>query len=621
MSASEEKVGAWTLFRYLPRVMPYLRPYWKLGIGSLGTTALLAAFAVATPWPLAIMIDSVLGEKPAPDIIPGFLSDGKYGLLIFAASFGFVVALISNAVTVLDHYINAKLEQWMVLDFRSDLFYQAQRLSLTYHDRVLAGTMMFRVNYAASAVGSIVMVAPPLLQSVLTLVGMFVVAFLIDPLLAVLAITVVPFIYWCVSLYGKRIVPRLQRVQGLEVQSLSIVAEAMSMLRVIVPFNRERHEYLRFRLQGETAVAERIRLTVRQTFFSLGVNSFTAAGSGLVFGVGAYRALNGDISVGELLVVMSYVASIYQPLEQISSTVGTINDSLVAFRASLEMLDEQPDIDERPDARRLERAQGAVAFEDVSFSYEGRNDTLKNVSFHVEPGERVAVVGPTGAGKTTIINLLVRFYDPKSGRIAIDGSDIRDLTLESLRAQISIVPQEPLLFSGTIADNIRYGRLEATDAEIVEAARAANAHDFVSRLPQGYGTPLGEGGAQLSGGERQRICVARAFLKDAPILILDEPTSSIDSRTEGVILDALEELMEGRTSFMIAHRLSTVREADRILVVSDGEVVEQGSHDELHEAGGLYRALVDAQQQRRRRRPPARVAAEADDLDAARADR
>jgi ABC-type multidrug transport system fused ATPase/permease subunit len=262
----------------------------------------------------------------------------------------------------------------------------------------------------------------------------------------------------------------------------------------------------------------------------------------------------------------------------------------------------EPEVKEKPDAVALDRVQGWVAAEGVSFAYSSRKRTLEDVSFRVSPGERVAVVGHTGAGKSTLMSLLIRFYDPKEGRISFDGIDIRDVTLASLRSQISVVLQDPLLFSGSIAENIRYGNLEASDEEIEAAARAANCHDFITRLPDGYDTILGERGAQISGGERQRVAVARAFLRDAPILILDEPTSSIDSKTEDVILDSLEDLMEGRTSFMIAHRLSTVRHADQILVMQDGRIVERGTHEELVGGGGVYTGLHQAQTKERGRR-------------------
>jgi ATP-binding cassette subfamily B protein/subfamily B ATP-binding cassette protein MsbA len=278
---------------------------------------------------------------------------------------------------------------------------------------------------------------------------------------------------------------------------------------------------------------------------------------------------------------------------------------LVQFNSSLALLDREPEVKEKPDAVSLGRTRGRVSVEHLSFSYEGRERTLDDISFEVRPAERVAIVGHTGAGKSTLMSLLIRFYDPKEGRVAIDGVDIRDLSLDSLREQISVVLQEPLLFSGTIAENIRYGSLGADQEEIERAAQAANAHEFIEGLPKGYGTTIGERGAQLSGGERQRICVARAFLKDAPILILDEPTSSIDSRTEGVILDALDDLMDGRTSFMIAHRLSTVRHADQILVLDNGRVVERGTHEELVAEDGIYHQLYLAQTKERKRRGPA----------------
>jgi ABC-type multidrug transport system fused ATPase/permease subunit len=279
----------------------------------------------------------------------------------------------------------------------------------------------------------------------------------------------------------------------------------------------------------------------------------------------------------------------------------------VQFDSSLKLLDTEPEVVEKPDAIALGRARGRVTAEGVYFSYPGRGHTLADVSFDAQAGDRVAIVGHTGAGKSTLMSLLIRFYDPSGGRIAIDGVDVRDVGLQSLRDQISVVLQEPLLFSGTIAENIRYGSLDGTHEQIEAAARAANAHDFVSRLPDGYETVLGEGGSHISGGERQRICVARAFLKDAPILILDEPTSSIDSKTEAVVLDSLDELMEGRTSFIIAHRLSTVRHADQILVMNEGRIVERGTHEELLRTGAVYHQLHEAQTRERKRRVPARA--------------
>jgi ABC-type multidrug transport system fused ATPase/permease subunit len=315
----------------------------------------------------------------------------------------------------------------------------------------------------------------------------------------------------------------------------------------------------------------------------------------LALGVGALHVLEGRLSVGQLLVVMAYIAGVYKPLETISTTVGSLQEMLISLKMSFDLLDTEPEIKDTPHAVACDRVNGAITFEHISFNYRTRVDTLKDISFEVNAGQVVAIVGPTGAGKTTLMSLIPRFYDAQEGRILLDGIDLKSLTLKSLRNQVSIVLQEPLLFSGTIAENIRYGRLDAGVDEVIEAARSANAHDFIMRLPKQYETELGERGAQLSGGERQRIAVARAFLKDAPILILDEPTSSIDSRTEAVILDALDQLMVGRTTFLIAHRLSTVRRADLILVMDRGRLVEQGTHHDLLAQLGLYWQLHEMQ--------------------------
>jgi ABC-type multidrug transport system fused ATPase/permease subunit len=299
--------------------------------------------------------------------------------------------------------------------------------------------------------------------------------------------------------------------------------------------------------------------------------------------------------VGQMLVVIAYIAAVYKPLETISYTIGSLQDRFISLKNTFDFLDLEPDIQDSPRARTLPFTHGRISYENVDFSYTGRTDTLKDISFQARAGQIIGIVGPTGAGKSTLVSLLPRFYDPLKGKILLDGVDIREITLKSLRRQISIVLQEPLLFSGTIAENIRYGRLDASAEEIIAAAKAANAHDFIMRLPQQYETMLGERGAAISGGERQRVSVARAFLKNAPILILDEPTSSVDSKTEAVILEALDRLMVGRTTFMIAHRLSTLHNADLILVLNQGRLVELGTQEQLLKLGGLYKQLHDAQ--------------------------
>jgi ATP-binding cassette subfamily B protein len=605
------KPGAWDLWKVLPRIRPYLAPYRRTLIVVVVLTVLAAVLGLAEPWPLAVILNEVLHEtQPTGVVRTIFGSDPTTWIVLVAmVTARFLLIVVGNGATVLNHYLGARMEQNMVLDLRSDLLQHAQRLSFTFHDQRQTGALMSQINLQAAAVGTIVMVLPPIAEALLTLVGMLVISIFIDWQIALVALVVLPFLFWSFSLYGRRIVPRLQRVQKLEWDSLSIVNEAMAMLRVIVSFGREDYEHRRFREQGQTAVDERVKLTVSQSLYTLGVQTASAAGISLVMGLGAWHVIQGKLSIGELVVLLTYITSVYQPLEQISSTVGTIHEQLVQFDSSLKLLDTEPTVVEREGAISLDRVRGAVRAEGLSFSYPGRKHTLTEISFDVEPGERVAVVGHTGAGKSTLMSLLIRFYDPQRGRIEIDGVDIRDLTLRSLREEVSVVLQEPLLFSGTIADNIRYGKLDGTEEEVVAAARAANAHDFISGLPDGYETELGERGSKISGGERQRICVARAFLKDAPILILDEPTSSIDSKTEAVVLDALDELMEGRTSFVIAHRLSTVRHVDQILVMSDGRIVERGSHDDLLRTGTVYRQLHEAQTRERKRARGRRPAA------------
>ncbi len=591
--------------RFVPRVLPYLRPYWKLAVASLIITLVVTAVSLLSPWPLKILLDNVLGKDPLPTILGlplGPLAQDRFSLLVLVVLFGLGLTLAENALGVVSNYVHTKLDLGMTLDFRSDLFQHAQRLSMAYHDRRRSGMLIYAINSQGGAVPHLVMLIPALGQELLTLLGMFLISLQIDTQLALLSMTVVPVLYYSVGYYTSHIQARLLQVKSMEAESLSIIHEAIAMMRVIMAFGRESYEYRRFREQGERAVVSRVKLTVRQTLFSLVVNTSTAAGTALVLGFGAYHVLQGQLTVGQLLVVMSYIGSVYKPLESISNTVGSLQDLFISLKIAFDLLDTDPDIKDAPGAIQIRRARGHLVFEGIHFSYQNRRATLQEISFEAPVGQVIALVGPTGAGKTTLVSLIPRFYEPQRGRIVLDGTDIRKLTLKSLREQISIVLQEPLLFSGSIAENIRYGRLEASMAEIIEAANAANAHDFIMALPKKYDTELGERGAQLSGGERQRIAVARAFLKNAPILILDEPTSSIDSKTEAVILDALDRLMVGRTTFMVAHRLSTIRHADTILVLNQGRLVEQGAHDDLMTRGGLYKQLYDMQTTRARRR-------------------
>jgi ABC-type multidrug transport system fused ATPase/permease subunit len=587
----------------LLRVLPYLRSYTGLAALSVLVTLLAVGVGLLLPWPLKIVIDNVLGARSLSLPQAPWVSSLDGGtLLALTVCGGLILTLLSNALAIATSYLKTRLEQGIILDFRSDLFRHAERLSVAFRDQVSTGRLVYAINFEATAAGNLVMALQPLAQSALTVIGMVWITFRIDPVLALLSVTVVPILYYAIGYYATRIQPRLLQVKGMEADALSIVHDAMSMVPVVSAFSREDHELSRFRDQSTATLRARLGITTRQTFFSLCINMTTATGTALVLGFGSYQALRGRLTPGDLLVVLSYVAAVYKPLESISYTLGSLQDNLVGLRMGFHILDTKPLIEEVPNADELPSSAGRVTFDHVSFSYPGRVGTLKDISFTVEPGQVVAIVGPTGAGKTTLASLIPRFYDPLSGRILIHGRDIRHLTLKSLRDHISIVPQEPLLFAGTIADNIRYGRLDASTDDVVEAAIAANAHDFISRLSAGYETQIGERGVRLSGGERQRLCVARAFLKQAPILILDEPTSSIDSRTEAVILDALDRLMLGRTTFMIAHRLSTVRHADLILAMDHGEIVEEGTHEDLLRRNGLYAQLHDAQARRLERK-------------------
>lgn len=579
------------------RVYPYLRRYWVNALLALALVAVCSLLGLLTPWPLKILIDSVLQDHPLPGPLAGLgeLANRPVALLTVTVAGGFLLSIVQNSAELLNKYAQTRLEQKLLLDFRSDLFQHAQRLSLAYHTGRRSGELLSRITVRAGALGKIGLAVLPITQSGVTLVGMFLVAYALNAQLALLSLVVVPFVYYSIGYYARRIEPRVRQVREMEGESLSLAHEALAMLKVIQAFGRESYEHARFRRHNEEALQERIRLTFRQIAYSWLVNLMAALGIALVLGVGAYRVLQGDLTVGLLLVIVTYVGSVYTPLQMISGTVAGLQEQLVDLRLSLDVLDTEPEVRDLPAAVSIRSCRGAVLFDSVHFNYPGRRQTLREVCFDAPAGQVVGVVGPTGAGKTTLVSLIPRFLDPDRGRVLIDGFDVRRLTLQSLRRQVSVVLQEPLLTSGTIADNIRYGKLTARLEEIERAARAAHAHDFICALPDGYETQLGERGARLSGGEQQRVAIARAFLKDAPILILDEPTSAVDSNTESLILKALEDLVEGRTTFIVAHRLSAISRADAILVLDEGRIVESGGRDDLLRRGGLFKKLVDTQ--------------------------
>ncbi len=581
------------------RLLAYVWPHRLLMGSSLALLLLITLLELLAPWPMKIIVDNVLGSHPVPRaiqrLIPSSWSASKLLLLVAAAGAGFALKLLVNALRVQGTYLSIMVRQRTLLALQGDLFQHLQRQSFTFHDNRRLGDSMYRVNSDAYCVDLIVSSLAPLLTSCLTLAGMFWIVLSLDWQLALLAVGVTPFLYKSVGVYCDRLTPKVRKVEQMEAESMSIVHETFSNLRAVKAFTREDYQHGRFVQQGHAKMNERVRLTVEQAAFSGAVGVITAAGASVVLGVGAAHVLRGSLTLGELLVVLSYLALIYGPLEYISGAVTYLRQHLVKAERVFEMLDLAPDLKDLPGARPLATVRGRVIFDRVSFGYRQDAPVLEDISLSAQPGEVIGIVGATGAGKTTLVSLIPRFYDVTGGAVLIDGHDVRTIQLKSLREKVSLVFQESVLFSGTLKDNISYGRLEASFEEIVAAAKAANAHEFIMSLPEQYETMVGERGVTLSGGERQRISIARAFLKDAPVLILDEPTSALDARTERLLLAALERLMKGRTTFIIAHRLSTIREADRIVVLENGRVAEAGTHRELLSGAGAYRRLYELQ--------------------------
>ena len=562
-------------------------------------TVLLFLVSLAEPWPLALLINYIVTSKEGNNEVPGWAASiqtwSPTAKILLGAGAMVGLALLRNALNALSEYLQTQFELNTVQRYRGHMFHHTQQISLHDLDAQRAGSFIFNINYHAHSIGAVITAMIPLASSVMTVVGFTAVLFLFSPVLGFLAIGVMPFIVASTIYYANKIEPEIERVRDLEGSSMTIVHESVSMMRVLTAFCRERFEYDVFWRNGQRGVAARIRVTMQQTLFLMVVNTITVAGTAAILGYSVHLALNGDLQVGSIVLVAAYLHGLMSPLEHLSGQVSHLQVEFVNLRVTRKLLGKPIEITEQPDAIQLPPTPGRITFDRVSVAYPDRDPAVRNFSFEIEPGDVIALVGPTGAGKTTLMNTVTRFIDPVEGRILIDGYDLRDLTLHSIRNQIAIVPQEPMLWARSVKQNIAYGRPDATDAEIQAAAEMAGAHDFIARLPLHYDTVLGERGSGLSGGERQRIAIARAFLKNAPILILDEPTSSIDSRTEAVILDALDRLMIGRTTLLIAHRLSTTRSANQILVLDRGELIEQGSHDQLMSFGGLYHELWNMQ--------------------------
>jgi ATP-binding cassette subfamily B protein len=560
------------------RLMVEARPYWR-HIGALFALSLLSSvFALLTPLPLAIAVDSVVGSQPLPGFIavfvPAGVSQSQTGVLLVAAGLFVLLSLLRQlqqfATLVLTTYTGEKL----LLQFRSRLFRHAERLSLTYHDSRGTADSTYRIQYDATAIQSIAVTGLiPFFTATVTVAGMIYVTARIDWQLALVSLAVAPILFVAMRVYRKRLRAQWHDAKRLESSALSVVQESLEALRVVKAFGREDHARDRFAERSAASVRAKIGLSSVEGRFGILVGATIGVGMGAVLFLGTRHVLAGAMTLGELVLVMGYLQQLYDPLKTASKKVGTLQSSLASAERVYSVFDEAPDFVDPPDARPLARAAGALAFRNVSFAYEPGHRVLEDVSFEVPAGTRLGIAGTTGAGKTTLVSLMTRFYDPSSGQIVLDGVDLREYRLADLRNQFAIVLQEPVLFSTSIAENIAYARPDADFPDVVAAAKAASAHDFIRALPDGYDTPVGERGVRLSGGERQRIALARAFLKDAPILILDEPTSSVDPRTEAEILEAMARLMSGRTAFMIAHRPSTLDICDARLELDHGRVV------------------------------------------------
>ncbi|HYM02309.1 MAG TPA: ABC transporter ATP-binding protein [Stellaceae bacterium] len=579
------------------RLLPYLRPYRLRFFGVLLQVFLIAGVELLKPWPLQIIVDDVLGGKP---IGIAALAGLTPLALLALACIALVTAQAAGAALTLLHNRSAiGVGQSMVNDLRGDLYGHLQRLSLAFHSRQQVGDLLYRVTADSFAVQAILMNGlMPILSALVLLVGMLLILVPLAPGLTLLSLTVVPALFLLIAYFNRRIAGVAAEVRDADSRVYSLVHWAISSMKVIQAFTKEEDEYRRFMGASRDSLGAALRLYSWQTLYSGLVHTTIAAATALVVYAGARAVLSGTLSIGQLLVFIAYLAQLYAPISDITQSWGVIAGARIGARRVFEVLETAPELADGHLSFPPEGAKGVVAWENVSFGYgaePGGMPVLRAVDLRAEPGMKVAVVGATGAGKSTMLGLLPRFFDPSRGRVTIDGVDIRDYRLKSLRGQISMVLQPPLIFPISVRDNIAYGRAGAEQGAVENAARLARIHDRIMALPQGYDTVLGESGITLSEGEKQRLTIARAILRDAPILILDEPTSALDVETEALVMEGIRRLCQGRTTFVIAHRLSTVRDADVILVLRDGVIAERGSFQELIRRGGIFADLYRLQ--------------------------
>ncbi len=584
------------------RYLSYLKSYSGLLFLSLVLILVVAVLDTLAPWPIKLIVDNVIGGKSfGGPLGEQFIAYAGTDQRVLTAILGIALlglTVLQGLAAFAFEYMNGTIQEKATFHLRSDVFGHVQKLPLEFYDQSRMGDVVKRMTddggkVMVALVGSL----GELLVNAVTFLGFAGVMLFINWRFSIIILAYVPLLFFLFITFRRNIRENAKTARSHEGQMTNQALETMEAIRVVKAFGREAYEQERFEAHGQERVRAGLRSVLWTASFSPIIDFIQAAGTAAVIWYGVSQILLGQLSVGELLLFLSYLNSIYKPLKKFGSLAGDLQKAAVGGERLSELLDADISIKQSPSARPLNRAKGQVAFDHVTFAYASAPDrpTLKDFNLRVEAGQVVALVGATGAGKSTITSLLIRFYDVTSGRITIDGLDLRDIRLQDLQRQFALVPQESMLFVTTIRDNIAYGRPGASEAQIVAAARAANADEFIRRLPKGYDTVVGERGATLSGGQRQRIAIARALLRNAPILILDEPTAALDAESEELVMGALERLMRGRTTFIVAHRLSTIRDADLIVVLDQGHVVEQGRHADLTRRGGHYARLVQLQ--------------------------
>ena len=562
------------LNRHLVRLA---RPYW-MQISAIFLLSLLAApISLLLALPLKIVVDNVLGREPLPRFLQALLPAGAVGssgaCLFLAVAMLLFLSLILNLQSFASWLLQTYTGEKLVLDLRTKLFWHVQRMDLAFHDRRGTNDMAYRIQHDAPAIQYIFLQgAVPMLSSALSFVAMLYVTARIDWVLAVIAVSLSPVLFLLGRKSSHRARAGWDGIKKLDSSAMLVLHEALSSIRVVKDFGQEGFEDQRFHMRSRERMVKQVKVASSQAVFHVLMTTTIALGTAVALLAGVRHVNSGWITMGDLLLIMAYMAQLYEPLRTISSKLPELQAWTISVRRALALLHGVPEIVEMQNAMPAGQVAGNVSFSNVNFSYSSSVPVLEDISFSIPAGTHVGVIGPSGSGKSTLVNLLTRFYDPSSGHITLDGRDLRSYGLADLRRQFSIILQEPVVFSATVAENISYARPDASRADVIEAAKAARAHDFIMALPQAYDTRIGDGGNRLSGGQRQRLAIARAFLKNAPVLIFDEPTSAVDVQTESEIMRATEELVRNRTTFVIAHCLNTVRKCDVLLVLKEGRL-------------------------------------------------